>query len=109
MRWVFEIFCHFSISLYFFKTSFSNLIFKLSFFRPDADISGLNLTPSEKIYFRYFGSPGSSDTHAGESGSSTPLPNGVNDASQQQGAEQNGVSLFGKGCVRYFVRKLTHF
>jgi hypothetical protein len=63
-------------------------------FRPDADVSGLNLTPSEKIYFRYFGPPGSSDTHAGESGSSTPLPNGLNDANQQlpQG-EQNGVSF----------------
>ncbi|KAI6192346.1 hypothetical protein M3Y97_00327700 [Aphelenchoides bicaudatus] len=60
--------------------------------RPDADISGLNLTPSEKIYFRYFGSPGGSETQAGESGSSTPLPNGVNDNNQSTQQEQNGHS-----------------
>jgi hypothetical protein len=62
--------------------------------RPDADISGLNLTPSEKIYFRYFGPPTSGDTRAGESGASTPLPNGINETSGPAsgvGIEQNGV------------------
>jgi hypothetical protein len=55
------------------------------------------LTPSEKIYFRYFGPPSSGDNRAGESGSSTPLPNGINDGQSVQqvtgvGIEQNGHS-----------------
>ncbi|KAI6217098.1 hypothetical protein M3Y99_01783900 [Aphelenchoides fujianensis] len=64
--------------------------------RPDADLSALNLTPSEKIYFRHFGPPTGSENRA-ESGASTPLPNGVSEAAGGAGAqnatsEQNGHS-----------------
>ncbi|KAI6204732.1 hypothetical protein M3Y94_00710400 [Aphelenchoides besseyi] len=63
--------------------------------RPEADLSALNLTPSEKIYFRYFGPPTGGDNR-GDSGSSTPLPNGLNENNasgvQNSTIEQNGHS-----------------
>ncbi|CAD5234035.1 unnamed protein product [Bursaphelenchus xylophilus] len=47
----------------------------------DADLTTLNLTPSEQIYFRYFGCPNALDNNnrSGDGEGVSPVPNGLED------------------------------
>ncbi|CAD5231053.1 unnamed protein product [Bursaphelenchus okinawaensis] len=47
----------------------------------DADLTVLNLTPSEQIYYRYFGCPNALDNNnrSGDGEGISPVPNGIDD------------------------------